>query len=135
MDTVVKRQVIGIRLNKAHEDLATACDNLASGHLRAAVNRAYYTIFHTASAALLWLEVERARHSGIEAAFIEFLVKPGLVEPEHRQIYANARDWREDQEHKDIMRSLDKSTAAQIVADAERFVERMERYLREVGAL
>ncbi len=135
MDTAIKRTVIRIRLSKAHEDLATAHDNLDDGHLRGAVNRAYYTIFHVASAALLWLEVERVRHSGVEAAFIEFFIKPGLIEPEYRQIYVNARNWREEQDYKDITRPLDKSIAAQIVADAERFVERLECYLREAGAL
>lgn len=135
MDTTTKRAVIGVRLDKAHDDLAAARDNLAHGYLRTAVNRAYYAVFHTASAALLWLDVERARHSGIESAFGQHFVKTGLIEREYGRIYSHTRDWREDQDYSDTARVLTESAVAPIVADAERFVARVERYLREVGAI
>ena len=68
MDITTKRTVIRLRLQKAHEDLETARDLLQSRRWRAAVNRAYYTIFHVTSAALLWREVERVKHSAIQSA-------------------------------------------------------------------
>jgi len=102
---------------------------------RGAVNRAYYAIFHITSATLLWLDIERSKHSGVQAAFNQFLVKPGLIEIQYGQIYKDARDWREEQDYKDLVRPLDETTTTQIVLDAERFVTRLERYLREVGAI
>jgi uncharacterized protein (UPF0332 family) len=135
MDAATKRAIISARLDKAHDDLAAARDNLARGYLRTAVNRAYYTIFHIASAALLWLDVERARHSGIESAFGEYFVLTGLVEREYGRIYSRIRDWREDQDYSDTARALTRSAVTQIVADAERFVARLELYLREAGAI
>ena len=134
MDTATKRTVIRIRLDKAHEDLAASRDNLERGYLRTAVNRAYFTVFHAASAALLWLDIERARHSGIESAFGQYFVKAGLIEPEYGRFYSRARDWREDQDYSDSARVLTPSTVRQIVADAGRFVARVEQYLLEVGA-
>lgn len=135
MDIETKRTYIGIRVAKAKEDLATAQEMLHVARWRGAVNRAYYAIFHLASAALLWLDIERGRHSGVQAAFNQFLIKPELIENEYGQIYKNARDWREEQDYKDLVRPLDQVLTTQIVHDAERFVARLERYLREASAL
>jgi uncharacterized protein (UPF0332 family) len=115
--------------------MATARNALAYGHWRGAVNRAYYTIFHTASAALLWLDVERARHSGIQSAFGEFLIKTGKIEPEFGEIYTKARKAREEQDYDVEARPLTAQDAEQIVIYAERFVARLERYLREAEAI
>jgi uncharacterized protein (UPF0332 family) len=135
MDDTIRRTYIRARLAKAQDDLVTARDDLVHGHLRGAVNRAYYTIFHIASAALLWFDIERAKHSGTQAAFNEFLVKPGKIEPEYGEIYTKARKTREEQDYDLRAVPLAAHDAEQIVHDAERFVARLERYLREVGAV
>jgi uncharacterized protein (UPF0332 family) len=124
-----------VRLEKARDDLATARHDLRDSRWRGAVNRAYYAIFHTASATLLWFDIERKKHSAVQAGFNQFLVKPGLIEVEYGQIHRKAREWREEQDYLDITRPLDEAVATQIVHDAERFVARLERYLREVGAI
>lgn len=135
MDLSTKRATIRVRLDKAHDDLDTARDLLKASRWRGAVNRAYYTIFHTASATLLWLDTERKKHSAVQGAFNQHLVKPGLIEAEYSRIYRQAREWREEQDYLDITRPLDEATATQIVQDAERFIARLERYLRGAGAI
>ena len=87
MDHTTKHTYIAAHLERASDALATARDNLAHGHWRGAVNRAYYAVFHAASAALLWLDIERARHAGVQAAFGEFLIKSGVIEAEFGRIY------------------------------------------------
>ena len=134
MDDATKRAYIRTRLSKAREDLAAARSLLTLGYLRVAVNRAYYTIFHTASAALLWIGVERSRHLGVQSAFGEFLVKSGSIEPEFGRLYAKAREAREEQDYDLEAAPLTLQDAAQIVDDAERFVNRIEQYL-QVGAV
>ena len=79
MDEATKREYIRLRFERAQDDLMIARDDLTRAHWRGAVNRSYYTIFHAASAVLLWLDIERARHSGTQAAFGEFLVKRGKI--------------------------------------------------------
>lgn len=118
MDISTRRTVIRLRLDRAREDLDTAQDLLKASRWRDVANRAYYTIFHLASAALLWLGAERARHSGIQAAFGEFLVKPGLIEVEYGRIYRKVREWREEQDYSIVPRQLDEQLATQIVGDA-----------------
>ena len=51
------------------------------------------------------------------------------------QIHRKARVWREEQDYLDLAHPLDEAIATQIVKDAERFVARLERYLRETGAI
>lgn len=135
MDLTTKHTVIRLRLDKAREDLATAQELLELSRWRGAVNRAYYTVFHITSAALLWLDVERKKHAAIEASFNQVFIKPGLLEVEYGRIYRDARKWREEQDYKDIAIPLDEAKVTQIVNDAERFVARLEEYLREVGAI
>jgi len=135
MDRETRRSYIAIRFTKARDDLITARDDTQRGHWRGAANRAYYAVFHVASAALLWLDIERARHSGTQAAFNEFLVKPGKIETEFGKIYSRARKMREAQNYDLLAAPLTQEDAEQIVADAERFLTRLERYLREAGAM
>ncbi|MCL4299827.1 MAG: HEPN domain-containing protein [Anaerolineae bacterium] len=135
MDISTKRTIIRLRMDKAQEDLNAARDLLKMSHWRVAVNRAYYTNFHVVSAALLWLDIERSKHSGVQAAFSEFFIKTGLIEVEYGQIYRSARDWREEQDYNVLVQPIDEATATQIVQDAERFVARLESYLRQEGAI
>jgi len=52
MDDETRRSYIAIRIAKARDDLITARDDTQHGHWRGAVNRAYYAVFHVASAAM-----------------------------------------------------------------------------------
>lgn len=79
--------------------------------------------------------ISSARHSGTQAAFNEFLVKPGKLEPEFGQIYSRARKVRKEQDYDLQAASLTHEDAARIVADAERCLSRLERYLQEAGAI
>jgi uncharacterized protein (UPF0332 family) len=123
-----------LRLEGAREELETARDNIAHGHFRAAVSRAYYAVFYMASSALFSQSVHRTKHSGVESAFTQFLVKPGHIEPEFARLYQRARRQREEADYADEP-NVDETGARQTLADAERFVDRVERFLRETGAL
>lgn len=123
-----------LRLSMAREEVQTARDNIARAHYRAAVSRAYYAVFYMASAALFAISITRAKHSGVESAFSEYLIKPGHVEAEYGRLYQKARRQREEADYAEDT-TIDEATAGQIVADAERFVDRLERFLEHIGAL
>ncbi len=53
---------------------------LANDRPDAAVARAYYAMFHAATAVLAVKGIKRSSHRGILSAFGEYLVKPGLSE-------------------------------------------------------
>jgi uncharacterized protein (UPF0332 family) len=118
----------------AREELDTARENIAHGRFRAAVSRAYYAVFYMASAALFSQSVVRGKHSGVESAFSEYLIKPGHIEVEFGRLYQKARRQREEADYtEDVI--IDEAAARQTLADAMQFTDRLERFLREAGAL
>ena len=122
------------RLSRAYEDIADARRALNGGSYRLALNRAYYAVFHMATAALALLGQERHRHSAVELAFHEHLIKPGFIEPEYGQFYGEARQWRERADYRFGV-VFDKKTTRQIVDRAEQLITRLEQFLRQRGLL
>ncbi len=108
---------------------------MAAGKWRGAAIRAYYTVFHVASAALLWHDQERVKHSGVHSAFGELFITAGKIEAEYGKIYTKARRMREATEYDFEAKPLTEEDARRIVADSERFVVRLKEYLRGVGAI
>jgi uncharacterized protein (UPF0332 family) len=135
MDELAKRTYICLHLERARDDLNIARDNLGFDHYRGAANRAYYTIFHAASAALLWSGIERSRHTGVQAAFSQFLVKSGIIEPMYSKIYTKAQKVREEQDYDLSADSLSEEEIQQLVDDSEQFLSRIEQYLGQVGVI
>ena len=135
MDHTTKHTYIAAHLERARDALETARDNMTHGHWRGAVNRAYYAVFHAVSAALLWLDIERARHAGVQAGFGEFLIKSGIIEAEFGRIYNRVRQLREMQDYDLQAAALTAEETERLVSDAARFGTRLDRYLHDVGAI
>lgn len=122
------------RLGRTYEDIADAHRALDGESYRLALNRAYYAIFHIATVALALLGQERRRHSAVESAFHEYLIKSGLIEPEYGRFYGEARQWRERADYR-FGFIFDEKTAREIVGRAEQLIARLEQFLRERGFL
>jgi uncharacterized protein (UPF0332 family)/predicted nucleotidyltransferase len=122
------------RLERSHEDLAWARGALERGEYRLALNRAYYAVFHLTSAVLAKLDVIRHRHSAVESAFHEYLIKPDLIEPEYGRFYREARQWRENADYHFGVEFTEEKTR-EVLEQAERTVGRLERFLRQRGLL
>ena len=82
---------------------------------------------------MLTKDIDRSKHSGVQAAFGHYFIKPGTIEPEYGKVYSLLRRAREESDYSDYGR-FTKERAEKMLADAERFVARMERYLGEVEA-
>ncbi len=122
------------RLEQAYEDLADAHRALDVGSHRLALNRAYYAVFHISTVALALLGQERHKHSAVESAFHEYLIKPGYIEPEFGVFYKEAREWRERADYRFNVKFTVEKTR-EVLEKAERVVARLERFLRERGLL
>ncbi len=128
------RLMIGLRLERCKDDMETAGLLIEQGKYRQAISRAYYAVFAIASAALLVFDVRFHKHSAVESAVHQHLVKPGLIEPEYGRIYSQAFKHRLEADYKDEAQ-FSEEKARQILDDAERFVARLEEYLRSVKAI
>ena len=73
-------------------------------------------------------------HSGTESAFNQFLVKPGFIESRYSVIYKDAFKARQDADYADTT-DFTEAKARDVIETAELFVERVEKYLRDVGAI
>jgi len=69
---------------------------LSGGFFRGTVGRAYYAMFHAATAALLHKGIERSSHGGIISAFGHFITKPGLADPKSHRYLVEAFTLRND---------------------------------------
>ena len=115
-------------LMHAQESLQSAELNMEHAFYGAAINRAYYAIFYATSALLLAHGLVRGKHTGVIAAFREYFVKPGLIEPEYSDIYGAVMDARMDSDYEMVFEA-DRDVAQKAIFDARRFVERIENYL------
>jgi len=126
--------LINVRVESADEDLETAKELLKLNRYRAAVNRAYYAIFSTTNAVLLSKQIERSKHSGVEAAFIQNFIKTGIFGIEFGKMFNYIRKKREECDYSSRIK-IDRETAEKIVEDAEKFIRRMKEYLKEVEGI
>jgi uncharacterized protein (UPF0332 family) len=132
MDEFIQKQ-IDAYLKRAHRALKTGHLALDDQDYIAAVNRAYYAIFYAANALLATKGLERSKHSGVIAAFRQYFVKTGLIEVEYSDLYGTIMGDRHDGDYS--LDVLSYETAARDLDWSERFVNRIERLLKETGAL
>ena len=123
---------VALYIEHARHMLQVAEHNLADGFYGSAVNRAYYAILYSANALLATQGITRSKHSGVIAAFRQFFVKPGLIEAEYGEIYARVMDDRHTSDY-DVGAPIGPDRAQTDLNDAQRFVDRIERYLQEGG--
>jgi len=123
------RVLIEVRLERGREDIETAKELLNLRRYRAAVNRSYYAILGVTNALLLTQKIERSKHAGIEAAFIQYFIKTGIFEKEYGRIFDYIRKKREESDYS-AKTTIDTETAEGVVSDAQKFLTRLTEYLR-----
>lgn len=103
-----------------------------------AIPLAYYAVFYLVTAALYSVNVVRTKHEGVRSALNEFLVQPGLLEEEYKDIYQRLLDGRVSVDYRPFrptQKVLTDDEARQLLGDAERLIARLEQLLRERGAI
>ena len=126
----MSRQEPRLYIEHTREMLDVAAHNLANDFYSSAVNRAYYAIFYAANALLATQGLSRSKHSGVIAAFRQHFVKPGHIESEYGQMYAQVMDDRHSGDY-DVMTSIEPERAQVDLVYAQRFVNRVICYLQE----
>jgi uncharacterized protein (UPF0332 family) len=121
-------------IEHAHQMLVVAARNLDDGFYASAVNRAYYAIFYAANALLSTQKLARSKHSGVISAFRERFVKPGFIEPEYSDIYGRVLDHRHVGDY-ELELAIEEEQARSDLDDANRFVQRVEEWLKQEGLL
>lgn len=134
------RETIRLYVEEADSNWEAAEELIAAGMPDYAVGRAYYAAFYLVTAALYAVNVVRGKHHTVLGAVSQFLVRPGLIEKEHADIYKalmDGREWVDYRPFKQLegKKPLSEAAMQQLLADAERLMARLKQFLHQRGAL
>jgi uncharacterized protein (UPF0332 family) len=122
------QDLIATQIEKSREKLDAAKTLLREGFIDDAISRAYYSMFHAASAVLLSEGITVESHSALKTMFGLHLIKTGKIEKKYGQWLNKLKDERENGDY-DIFTSFELEDAKNGVNEAEEFLEEMRKYL------
>lgn len=93
------------------------------------VSRAYYAVLHAAKAALATKDIEPESHNAVKRMFGLHLIKTGEIEKDFAKILTAEQEDRAIGDY-NIYIEIEQDRALKRVLDAEKFVERIEKYLQ-----
>jgi len=127
-DLEEKLELIQVWLTLAEEKLEVARELLELSRFDDAVSKAYYVMFYSAKAALLAVDVDLHRHSGVVSQFGQHFVKTGYADKRYSRILARAMQAREASDY-DPRTRASRQDAEQAIADAKAFLEKAREIL------
>ncbi len=99
-----------------------------------AVSRAYYAVLHAARAALLVHDVVPKSHGALRQFFGQHLVNGGEIEKEWAKILSIEYRFRSSADYESEF-EISNEIAEELLRDAERFIQRMKKYLESQGVV
>ena len=120
--------LVSIQIEKGKEKLDAAKVLLREGFIDDAISRAYYSVFHAASAVLLAEGITVDSHSGLKTMFGLHFIKTGKIDKKYGRWLNRLKDERENGDY-DIFTSFNQEDAQESINEAEEFIEEMTRYL------
>jgi uncharacterized protein (UPF0332 family) len=112
---------IRLQFERAQEAIEDAQILIKEMRLAGTVARAYYAMFHAATAALLHYNIKRGSHSGIIAAFGEHICKQNLLDVKFHKYFREAFDLRLESDYQPVVR-IDEQLAQTTLDNAIEFV-------------
>lgn len=122
------RSLIIAQIEKSQEKLNAAKALLKDGFIDDAISRAYYSMFHAASAVLLAAGITVESHSALKAMFGLHFVRPGKIDKKFSRWLNKLKDERENGDY-DIFTSFEYADARMDIEEADGFLAEMKRYL------
>ena len=124
--------LVKYRLQNSKEKLGSAKLLLENGKFKDSISRSYYAMFTAARALLATKHLDSSKHSGVISLFNQHFVKTGVVAHDFGRILMKGKDLRQDGDYKDFVETSMQEAQDQY-SDAEKFVERIEDTLAELG--
>ena len=126
---IEKIALMKYRLEQARECLKSAEMLIREGAYRDAVNRSYYSIFHSVRAVLALDNYDSKKHSGIISAFRERYIKTGIFISSYSAIIGSAFEMRNDSDYQDFY-VVSKADVIEQVENAKLFLIAVEDYIK-----
>ena len=126
-----EEEEIEILIGRAKRRLDAAYHLFEDGFYEDAVSRAYYSMYFAAKALLLKKDITVKTHKGLLSKFGLEFVNEGVVEEYYGRALRIAEELREEADYS-ISREITKEEVESIIDDAEKFLERIKRAIREL---
>ncbi len=117
-------------LEKAKRSQKAAAKLFKDGDVDFAASRAYYSLFYTAEALLLSLELSFSSHSAVIASFGKEFAKTGLLNPKFHHYLTESQDRRNIGDYS-ILAEVTKEEVREMLAWAKEFIKAAENYLKQ----
>ncbi len=122
-------ELVSLRLKQAQETLVDARTLLEANRTpRSVVNRAYYAMFYAVMALLQTIGKAASKHAGVISLFDKEFVHAGVFPVEMSRTLHEAFDERHESDYETV-KTTTRGEAAELLAEAEQFVERVAEYL------
>ncbi len=116
------------RIERAFECLDEAAILADKNHYNACVNRPYYACFYAVNALLASKGLSSTKHAGVRALFNQHYVKTEIIPKDLAAVYNDLFESRQESDYQDFF-VVEKETALEFMAPAERFVKHVASHL------
>ena len=123
------KKISELRLQKAVECLGDAKKLFEAHSYNGAANRAYYAVFHSMRAVLIFDGADMKHHSGIIAEFRKLYVKTGVFDKEMSDTISELYDLRTDSDYDDFYFTEAEETEY-IIQRADKFLFKIKEFLQ-----
>ena len=128
------KELAKYRFQTSLENITDAKIMLDNGRYKNALNRGYYSIFHSIKAVCALDGFDSSRHSGVISHFNQNYVKTGIFPKELSKIIRSASENREKADYLDFF-VASREEAEKQIKRAEFFAESIKAYLTNLNIL
>jgi hypothetical protein len=130
-----QKELAQYRMQQAEESLDEARFLLGGGKsARSVINRAYYGMFYSVLALLVYEEFSSSKHSGVLSYFNRHFVKGGILDKSLGLWLGRAFELRQRVDYRERVEPA-KEQATEILDQAERFVRTVAAHLAASGKI
>jgi uncharacterized protein len=122
-----------LELDRARSCLKSAELLADAGHHADAISRAYYAVFHAASALLTSIGRSARTHDGLRALVSEHFIRPGVLGAEHGRAMARLAGDRSDADY-NVAAVFTDGDVREDLTSAAAFIAAVERILAKRAA-
>ena len=128
-----KRELALYRLQQAEESLEEA-RFLFEGEKspRSVINRAYYAMYYSVLALLIFESYSSSKHSGVLSYFNKRFIKGNLIPQDVGRAINRAFDLRQRGDYREYV-TLSRKQAEPFLIEARRFIDTVQSYLKAEG--
>ncbi len=119
------REITEYWIEKAHQDIASARDNLAGQRFQNAVRDAYFAYFHAFSALLFQEGRSFRKHRQVRSILHRDFIRNGRLEVEWGKRYDWLFDNRQQADYRPLV-YFDPDEVREVIEQASEFVKKME---------